>query len=1113
MYLRSMLDNQARELSYSGYNWLSESLNEIMQPSQNWTCDGIIRRTVSSVLKEWFPTQYRESTRVCPEWAGSVWRDNEGFSSPQEENESPLGAGNFRNKLNNKGTGGHSKVRRDPLPPLVPISEVRSAGQLGIESLGDDDFPHLGEAPNQDDSLVPSHLHEEYLNGVKDLFMHSAQPPVQTSFDGCGIANTEEYDCLGAPYCGLVCIDIACGKRPDVVEYDRLAGHSLTPWDVVGTPEFLGEYGAKRGVNVAIYRDGMGGPLLLHRYQNCSVYKWVILYYKGGFWERVGHWVLRIGTSSSGNNFNLSEVTLPAEPSLWWKPLALGLGVSIVLFPHFFVPAAVFHYVTTMHCHFLFHTLVNEIGWCVAATGITGRVDFVVSDKLVERSNEDVRNLIDRRDPIVAQDSYRIIKKRMVVDLALYEFDLPKWFFGYDKLVSEVRFAQANAEAQVLAGQGQDPNLALASVGRMREVNTSVNRFGVLKNTMDVLRDVNHYYTRDTESMTNTIGLVAMNSNGNNAVVANIEQIANLQAAGKFEHNLGMMPTVNCVLKYNLDQAKVNRKVAVAPIGCASTCNGPLFPGLLSVNDSPSLLSAFCGRSMNKVGCENEELLAEFFEFSGSFLDKLISDTDFSGMVEPDCCEHYASHFRGVKTARDIEFAINKYKDYHIGRLTPAEEKRYLENSAFVKFESNVKESNGKYGVKPRLIMTMNDDMAMELCPLSLLFDRWNDGPFRKFQVKHMTPHEMIDKIIRATEKPHSVTDYSSFEASISYRYRLLEERAFERMCERAGFTKVLRSLRKYSKAMDGRVLSSKWGKFYIQSRCSGDPWTSTGNGIINVCIAAFVAHKKNLPLEIIAEGDDGVIPIELNDPGIVSQLGFKLSSDLYGTIPGDNDFLRSRWVDGKRFLSIGRCMNFFWVKKGANLRVGKQKFLLKCMAYSLHHLSPGHPVLYSMVNRILRNCHRAQEFKGYTKYLNMWKNCDYKTPFAFPVKVDCTMREIIAKGGNGFPPISVAEQLELERRLNFDQEFYIGRMLDDYDDVKNNTESSPNSVNLKTDQDDMLRLCEALSNPAQVLVRYRPGDKDAILNLYDTLDTSDFKVRNRRDNKGDFDRLSILTR
>jgi hypothetical protein len=227
---------------------------------------------------------------------------------------------------------------------------------------------------------------------------------------------------------------------------------------------------------------------------------------------------------------------------------------------------------------------------------------------------------------------------------------------------------------------------------------------------------------------------------------------------------------------------------------------------------------------------------------------------------------------------------------------------------------------------------------------------------------------------------------------------------------------------------------------------------TSVGNGLQNICLSAY-SHFKNFgnldTFEIIAEGDDGLVRSKSVNDKVLKNLNFSFSSSLKGNSPGDVDFLRCRWMRGSCFLNVGRVIkNIFWVKPKSDVGPDILLQLIKCMAMSLHAVSPGHPILYEVVNRINRaTFDTILSQKTLNHHFDWYKTKDFDfDPNQSIGRISCNtmMRGPIADGAAGFPPIPVCVQLELERRLRDDsQPFYIGDLLDAYDDISDMKKTS----------------------------------------------------------------------
>jgi hypothetical protein len=293
-----------------------------------------------------------------------------------------------------------------------------------------------------------------------------------------------------------------------------------------------------------------------------------------------------------------------------------------------------------------------------------------------------------------------------------------------------------------------------------------------------------------------------------------------------------------------------------------------------------------------------------------------------------------------------------------------------------------------------------------------------------------MSPEEMIAKIAKASRMPHMVTDYSRYEAAIDAEVRArLEHMVLKKLLLKAGFINTLDAYTEYNPRT--RTIHCEAGVFRLSCRDSGGHGTSMGNGITSVCIMAYCADKQGLDIEdfeFIAEGDDGLIDKRIPLKETIKSLGFGFSTELEGNRPGDVDFLRSRWIGDKRYLNIGRVMpRLLWVKKGCHLKRSKQLFLLRAAARSIHQLAPGHPVLCELINLIGRKTSGISRFASANQFVDQWKKVEVEfDSFPRDIKPDESMRAAIAAGAEGFPPISISNQLLLEARLRAG-ELYVG--------------------------------------------------------------------------------------
>lgn len=937
------------------------------------------------------------------------------------------------NKVKNKGTGGKSKVPRGPKPPKAN-PPVLSAGQTAAAQLVDEEPDFASNYPN---------------------FVYSAPPLVQKTFaydlglpgpfPGDGVHF--EYDCLGAPFCGFVCIDVAMDRTPSPNNYEPQISNPDNPL-LDGTFGNLVDYAHRVGCNLVLLDTDFA---LLSNYQVNPGFPTVWLVFHEGEdildaagnvttpGDQNGHFVLMCAFQGSG-----SRDVIPAFPVPRRHILCLADAISFYerrrdLF-HVAAAAIAGVAVSTVLLHYQkqlpdaaklivspFTRFIKAVFRISSITSIASLVTlpyntinrFAVGRTYRDKTDHNRRDVISSRDVVDRLDSYSSVCESRQHDyfgreiyretIRVYEVSVSRFIVGYQEL-------------QALVGRGRDPSLCVATIGSLRGVNSDASRPNIIIDTMDLLKKLAPTMGEWTPvPWDRTTGY---NTPPENIIIANPDriQLAQYRGAG------------NMVVRYSLKEPKREVPVLVAPLGVLESDCGPVGPGEYPVTDSPMTLAAFIGRSMSAP--EKTSLVYDFVNFSKEFSRKLVDTVDFSDLIEPDICEFFRQHYRGKKTTSYIDGVLSNY-ELHLRGCAP---KSFYSGSLFVKDEDSHKVVDGKQYSKPRGIMVMSDLALIEQCPVLLLIDRFNHGPMSRFQVKDLSPEDMRRNIEIATDRRHNVTDYSSFEASVDVEVREIERFALLRLAERANFNNTAAALRRHG--FGYRLLKVKWGVFRIGSRCSGDFWTSFGNGLVNLCLLAYCAHKRGVSPDIffshpkaIVEGDDGITPSEYPDGDILTSLGFKYSSEFAGFNPGDCDFLRSLWVDGHKILNVGRALKIFYCKRAARLKRSKQLYLLRCAALSLYHSSPGHPVLTSVVNRILKETVSVRPFRNYLKYLDTHNRCFDELKTREPIRVNEDMRKWLAKGAVGFPAVSINIQLELEHRITHDTAIYVGRLIDNSED------------------------------------------------------------------------------
>jgi len=627
------------------------------------------------------------------------------------------------------------------------------------------------------------------------------------------------------------------------------------------------------------------------------------------------------------------------------------------------------------------------------------------------------------------------------------------------QLVSVVRALQAIKEGEFLPVDMKDR--CLATIGKMSYVNTDDSVPNIFKNTENFVRLYFKYQTNKNQPVFTNIKY-AYNAMGKTSYIGDVDalrvnQMDNVVGGGE-------KPSYqrNGIVKLNdaPKEEKDKKIVAYAPLGSAFTDLGQLGPGNITITEYYSLIAAFAGRSMTKVVDTSSELIKEFIGFSKSWLEPFIEGTDVSDIIEVDPVDKFREINVGKKSVRAIQSKLDAYNKV-VNECEEGKDVRENWFSCFVKLEDSTKVVGGTARVRPRLIMTMSDYFTVRICQVMDILKAWCHGPFSVYQVKGLTLFEFIEKIESATDGKHMVTDYSAFEASVFGAIKDIENYVITSLLNKSRLETVSKlwiDVNDFWEKKEhvniknrNRKLKNRAGVFSIDSRCSGDYHTSVGNGIVNACLNAFAYFKKVGSMEgfsCIVEGDDGIIDPEKTDTAIINNCGFSFSQDVMGFNCGDTDFLRCRWVQGRCLVNVGRALkNLFWVTSSTPISDERAKEILRAKALSLHSTCPNHPILSKAIERILRSTNQLSSKKlgklnadmnrkfGVSKHLNMRIEELSYSDYSF---VDDSLRALVSEGALGFPPIPIWLQYELEDRLINDEHFYVGNLLDEYDDIRN---------------------------------------------------------------------------
>jgi len=912
-----------------------------------------------------------------------------------------------------------------------------------------DSCKFLHEAPTPDQP-GPEAAEKETKVVVYSPFRYNKPPPRAMLHSPAGCTDVDSFDQGGAPFCGFTAIDLATGTTPDVEQYRLRVPDGMQPLDI-GTPEFLSDYAKERGVNVLFKIPAIGdGEAYIIYNPVSSAWDSVTLLFQSHHVVigviSSGHWTIGMGREAPAINLKMPAFPEPTNSitncrsTIIVAGLALGAVGAGATYASTLMPTG-----STKSGVRNFGVLSSALGAMLVGGETVSTMQYehhTVTGYTANSDSRDVRPIMDRRDGLDHQDRYAHVETTTRLGYSRRaSLKLPDVLFPSKKrTISVSRYTQAMLEMQALAAAGMCPSNAIGSVFRHRNVNTS-NENNISAQTADLLEDL----VRDIKvgNYVEKPPTIAYNCPSNGTVISDsdLSQISANQVAGTgrkmgdplFNH---FEEPKRKNRRKKLEACKTGVPVAVTVGLIVKTDKGYVGPGNIQVTDQLGGLVAASLRAMSKPMVDGPRV-EEFVSFSKEFLKPYIDSCPPPARVELPFVDEYRIAFKGKKAAKVIEANIKEYQQYLMDGFC---EKKYKRAALFNKFEDNSKVVDGIMTGRPRNIIVMPAVMAMETVAGGVLAESWYAGDIKKHQIKHYSSSEVAEIVCKHMDKKFSVTDFSAFESSITASVRELEGHVLLSLAEKWNFPLFKDAYIKYT---DGyRRIYSKSGVLLMSTRCSGDPWTSMGNGIVNVSLGAWCSHldgKDPTKLEMIAEGDDGLIAQGTLNPVELQDLGFKFSSEVEGSRPGDADLLRSLWEDDKRYLDIGRAINCLWVKRAANLRPAKQKYLLRCAGLSMHYLAPGHPILFELVNKIGFLTKDSSDFKGSAKYLDTWgkEEVDFKGSYPRGVKVDESMRARVEQGAVGFPPITRADQLTFERRIReADGVVYIGNILEGFKDL-----------------------------------------------------------------------------
>lgn len=886
----------------------------------------------------------------------------------------------------------------------------------------------------------PSNRKMTFSMGV--LSREGILDPSHGIYDTTALEAFAVKDCGGNPFCALVAADMARGKPVDIDKYHQLY---LSEGDYdpicVGTSTFLNEtYSFKEGFNLILLRDN-GTVFSVQVHDDTWDTVVLRLDLSGG----ESHWLLVMPASATDCGIKASVDFRTGFMPLSTLDRFFGMGMSV---------QKMVSGTGQSRRQIMQRSKSQRRGWFGPWNMVTNLFDqfrwTVELDRTVRlRDDRERRTHNMAREDIEANDLVDVYKVSMVSVFGPFSSSAT-----FEMSCSRIALTLARKSMTQLKSAG----LPLSNCGpevyrHMHSVNCPAESPGLVINSL-VLAEV---------CVENGIGVAPILD----------QDVSGLYTADAFNSTVPMVNKMNetqagrgcCIGGPNNSFKKFRRPLIEAEPKVVNARAGPVIynSDLNKIGDGEfhqtcdiNLAVACGGRNMVRKENPDAEALNDFMDKAKNmFIPYLLKNVDVSTLVEQEWEEAFRRIYKGKRTQKQIDDLCSTMDSYMKGSLTKKEARKFKKFGMFVKWESNVKAKRGR----PRLIMTMSDFCLIKTVQIHDLLHAFYEGNVKQFQIKGFDQDEINDRILKLTEKLFYVTDYSSFECSITSIMRELETSVMKQLCTKAGYSQTKRAIDEIT--AETRTLSSKAFDFSISSRCSGFPQTSAGNGIVNICVNMYCAYLKGLDwkkMDFIGEGDDGLGSVA--DPDVMKSVGLSLSMGLKGVKSGDSDFCSVVRTEYGSLLDVSKTLvNMMHVKNGAKLKLTRRRWLLRVKAYSTWLSSPNHPIIGAACVRIGEITKGAKPFKGWSngKYVNTWKGeheisaedviDNFPTEFNRNVGLSALLDvgTCIERNENGvfvnygMPPVPVATQLVIEKNImESDGAFYLGDMLGDYSNWQN---------------------------------------------------------------------------
>jgi len=458
-------------------------------------------------------------------------------------------------------------------------------------------------------------------------------------------------------------------------------------------------------------------------------------------------------------------------------------------------------------------------------------------------------------------------------------------------------------------------------------------------------------------------------------------------------------------------------------------------------------LEALCLRQLVAESTDYS-CLADFQEVSDYLVGKVMKNLELS-MSDTDFVSGFdKEHFAELMSSKSAAFITQMWDDF-IAHSEGQVVKTFVHNRQIVKYE----ESSKGFGLtKCRGITIMKGEAYVYLYRILQIQKKIYADPFlSRWMIKGKTPDELIEQLSTIIEWTHRSQDISGFEKGILHCLREpLENKliygAFRLLGLYVEAEYFLEFVGANNKRMPGaRKVSHEFFTVYLMIRCSGDFWTSLANGLVNISLILTGHRIKTRAvydsidywwvdasrLHFVTEGDDALIPLWMWHD-IASKLGMSYSLVSVSHKPGGSDFLKVlhypiRNDQGAPFklLNVLRALRSLSYVTMTGGNPNKIKFLLRAKALSMHYLSPGHPILYALCQRIGYLTAGAREYSGWESDVDVkWgveklsaESIRQRFPVSYPtVEMRAAMQDSVCLES---PSITVDEQLLLERMLS----------------------------------------------------------------------------------------------